>query len=164
LSNWDKREWVPAEPFARWLNERVTYWEQSSKDAALRKVLEEIGWTDYSVEAGLRRLFRMRYMRLESAHGRKKGVSRGVPFVGRVDQFRRSIVEDALHNAGVLFADLYPEIAAAEDVLLEPEAWCPGCRAEVTPVNGQCTFCDWRVGPKTGQVLQGRKLSGRVAA
>jgi hypothetical protein len=70
-------------------------------------------------------------------------------------------VEDALHHAGVLFEELYPEIAAAEEVMLEPEKWCPHCRESRHPINGLCAFCDWRLGPETGQTLHGRMLTKR---
>lgn len=164
-------EMIPAQPFSDWLNNRVAYWEQRydghhglppGEDSPAARVARECGWAG---ETGLRRLYRHRHRVLESAVGKNRH-SKGVRTVRVTDWFPRDVVEDALHEAGVLFSDVYPEIAAAEDVVLEPAKWCAGCREERTPINGVCPFCEWRLGPSTGQVLLGRKLSRgrRVAA
>jgi hypothetical protein len=164
-------EVIPAEPFARWLNERVEYWvrcygvEEGRRMGELAdgitagpclRVVHECGWT---ADAGLRRLHRMRRQLREDRVGRqqRQGI-KGTPVVGHTDWFERHTVEDALFHAGVPFGDLYPEIAAAEDVALEPDAWCPWCRATRTPIGGLCPWCEWRCGPPTGQVLRGYRL------
>jgi hypothetical protein len=165
------REMIPAQEFADYLNNRVAHWEQrlnghyclpSGEDAPAVRVARECGWVG---ETGMKRLYRFRHRLLESATGKNRH-NKGIRTVTVTDWFPRDVVEDALHEAGVPFADVYPEIAAAEDVFLEPAKWCAGCREERTPINGVCPFCEWRLGPSTGQVLLGHKLSHgrRVAA
>lgn len=158
-------EMVPAVPFANWLNERVKYWEQRAPSTtpepgetafergAGTRVLGEIGWQEG--DSALRRLYKYRYRRFDS---KKKVNGRFVRYVYAPDCYPRDIVEDALDHAGVPFADLYPEIAAADEVELEPETWCPACREHRTPIDGLCPFDDWRIGPPTGQRLAGRLL------
>jgi hypothetical protein len=152
-------ERVPAAPFANWLNQRIAYWEarEDSLNAVIH-LLDEIGWP---VQSGSRRLYRYRRMLAETRRGRdnSRGIPRGKAMTLVATEYPRAVVEDALHHAGVLFSEVYPEIAAAEDLELEPAKWCPGCREERTPINGQCAFCDWRIGPKTGQKLHGRRLA-----
>lgn len=157
------REEVPAEPFARWLNERYEYWEQRCRyidtsrpgEHPTSRVCQEIGWEG---ETGVRRLWRYRHRLSETAKGRTR-TSRGTRVLLTMQTFPRDVVEDALHHADVMFMELYPDIAAAEELDLEPAQWCPGCREERTPIDGHCPFCEWRVGPSTGQVLRGRKLA-----
>jgi hypothetical protein len=154
---------IPAQPFADWLNERIEHWQtvlpgDPKNSGALYRVLEEIGWTPG--EAGVRRLYRYRKCLSETRTGRniRKGIP-GVCITVPVAMYPRPVVEDALHHAGVLFSDLYPAIAASEELWLEPAKWCPGCQASHTPINGQCPFCDWRLGPPTGQQLRGERLA-----
>jgi hypothetical protein len=162
MSRYQNTEMIPAKPFADLLNARVEFWERrlsadglpSDRGATVR-VAHEFGWTDG--ESGIRRLYRLRFRTLESTTGRSKH-SKGVRKISIAETFRRDLVEDALHHAGIQFADLYPDIAAAEDLELEPSKWCCGCREERTPINGVCPFCEWRLGPSTGQVLRGSKL------
>ena len=157
-------EVVPSLPFAEWLNRRVS---EHEADAArgygpdeygpIIRMCIELGWSP--TDAAARRLYRMRYMISETSRGRKsRRGEKGVRVLGVADWYTRSVVEEALFHAGVPFGELYPEIVAAEDLVLEPEAWCPGCRESRSPINGQCPFCEWRLGPPTGQALLGRRL------
>lgn len=54
--------------------------------------------------------------------------------------FERAPVEDALHTAGVSFAAIYPEIAAEEDLELQPDRWCWHCQEAVTPIKDECPW------------------------
>lgn len=162
-------EMVPAQPFADLLNARVAYWERElaggvlpGDDGPTVRVARQFGWVHNKEDAdtGVRRLYRHRHRVMESAKGKSRG-SKGTRTVYLTDEFRRDIVEDALHHAGIPFAELYPEIAEAEEVELEPAKWCPNCQEERTPINGICAFCNWRIGPATGQVLRGRFIRKR---
>lgn len=80
-----------------------------------------------------------------------------------VTTYARYPVEDALEALGIPFADVYPEIAAADDVELEPEAYCAQCRDDVIPLDGSCPWCDGPVGQRKPRSIprrgQGRRLS-----
>src|SRR5687767_6534999 len=98
---------IPAGPFRDFLNDRIAHWERALEDTgpagqtgARRKVCEELGWP---FDTGMRKLYRMSHG-LRGV-GRHAG-SRDIP----TDYFNRVTVEDALHNAGVAFGDLYPEL------------------------------------------------------
>lgn len=111
-------ERLPSRPFADWLNERIARWEaRLGGEAALKKVCDEIGWTD---DAGMRRLYRYRRMLSESTRGKSKqrGV-RGVTFVTITDSFARQPVEEALHHAGVRLGELYPYEALLDEFQME---------------------------------------------
>ena len=168
-----KLERVPAAPFARWLNQRLEYWRRQEQmnslipglagtdSSSIKRLLQEIGWPD--ADSGARRLYRYRRMISETAVGKNARLGiRGTAVTRTTETYPRQIVEDALHHAGVLFSEVYPEIAAAEDQHLEPEAWCPGCQDMTHPINGQCAWCDWQITKPTGQTLMGRVL--KVAA
>jgi hypothetical protein len=147
-------EQIPSAPFARWLNEqlaRLSGREHGDIQAAILSLAYECGWHGAN-DGGVRKLYRFRkQLRSSSLNGRKQDI----PTV----TFPRAPVEDALFCAGVPFEDVYPEIAAREQVLLEPAGWCPDCREERTPIDGLCPFCNWRLGPRTGQKLMGRVLN-----
>jgi hypothetical protein len=140
------KEYVPAEPFGRWLQVRFEFHryrlalpgdDAGASMGAHRALADELGWNG---DGGVRKLYRYRHMRKETARGsRRNGTRVGVVF----DQthFPRCEVEEALHFAGVSFWELYPEIAAAEDVPLEPEMVCWECKDLVTPINGLCPWC-----------------------
>jgi hypothetical protein len=170
---------IPAQPFSDWLNNRVAYWEQrlnghyclpSGEDAPAVRVARECGWIG---ETGTKRLYRFRHRLLESAVGKNRH-NKGVRITRVTDWFPRDVVEDALHEAGVLFADVYPEIAAAEDVFLEPAKWCAGCREERTPINGICARsasggsvrrparCCWATSCLTGEGWRHEREGSRV--
>ena len=174
---------MPAWPFAEWLNQRVAVYEsrvQRGEDnrSALAKVADECGWG--REDGGLRKLYRYRHM--------QKGTS--VKVQGqrnkhrRVDitahTFLRDAVEDALHMAGVDFAELYIGWASRvqgtggrpADVIrfidaYEPivrdllcpvvvrEAYCVPCR-EVT-LRDEAGACQWCAGASEFQ----RKLQRR---
>lgn len=59
-----------------------------------------------------------------------------------VDTFPRNRVEDLLDALDVSFADVYPEIVAAEDRPLEPDGYCASCREVVSPIDGCCPWCE----------------------
>src|SRR4051812_10610355 len=152
----DRRERVPAEPFARWLNQRLAWWEKeaplevvkvSQANGSLGPIqclLLEIGWP---LDKGPRRLYRYRRLRSETSVGRNlRQGKRGTLAVKLQREFPRDVVEDALDHAGVLFGDLYPDIVAAEAVEPEPRRWCPTCAEMTTPIGGCCPWCETRVG------------------
>lgn len=58
------------------------------------------------------------------------------------ETFARDVVENALERLDFRFEDVYPEIAAAEDIALEDDAYCAGCREIVTPIDGICPWCE----------------------
>lgn len=163
-------EMVPAEPFARWLNQRLAWWEKRALIESVVKpsrgdvgslgpmqcLLLEIGW---SLDSGPRKLYRYRSLRRETTIGKspRRGI-RGIAVVKPMLECQRAIVEEALHHAGVPFSDLYPDIAAAEAVEPEPQRWCPMCDEQTTPIGGCCPWCETRVGPETGQKLAGRSF------
>lgn len=150
------QEAVPSGPFAEWLNQRYAHYAHLGQDGTVKLCLD-IGWPPDG--SGARRLYRHRHQLSESSTGKSRKLGRkGARKVSHCELFSRAVVEDALFNAGVEFGDVYPEIAASEDIMLEPSAWCPGCREERSPINGVCAFCEWRIGPETGQVLRGRRL------
>jgi len=118
---------VDAEPFKQWL-------DQQCDAAPLDEVADMIGF-GYS-PTGVRRMFRYRYGRIETARN-------GQPVIAAATVYPRSVVEDALHRVRPgLFYDLYPEyLHELDDVTLEPDAWCPFCQQLVTPIDGLCPFC-----------------------
>lgn len=63
-----------------------------------------------------------------------------------VDTISRYYVEDALTHAGVDFYELYPALEAERDIELEPDEWCDRCGEDVTPIGGQCPWCDLMLG------------------
>jgi hypothetical protein len=165
-------EMVPAEPFSDWLNQRVAYWAtrldgaggHEGETGPAAHVCQEVGWwgsLKRERDTGIRKLYRFRTRHSEKTVGRVKGGGRGVIVKVEATEFPRDVVEEALHHAGVLFEELYPGIAAAEEVMLEPEKWCPHCQEARHPINGVCAFCDWRLAPATGQTLRGRMLTKR---
>ena len=128
---------VDAAPFRDWI-------ETHCRLQGAEAVVELIGFADVdelpaqgrraAIEAGKRRLFRYRHGRLET--------KRNNAYVTLdATTFPRSVVEDALHHVRPgLFFELYPELAD-EDIMLEPDAWCPFCEQMVTPVDGLCPWC-----------------------
>lgn len=138
LHNHRIKEPIPAGPFMRWINDRVNA-------TSIETVCEQIGWDTQSRDAGPRRLYRYRYGRSETNRGGSKG-KRGLAVVVPATHYERSVVEDALHHAGVWLEDVYPRDlypALYEDIPLEPEAWCPGCQAHCTPIYSECPWCNW---------------------
>lgn len=143
----DVLEKVPAEPFTRWLNERYEFHCRRMgvvSDPDLNRMAnpslalcDEIGWPEH----GIRRLYRYRHGRVETHKGRTK-TRKGVPLVKPATHWRRDVVEEALHHAGVPFSDLYPEIAAAEDIPLERAMTCWKCNDVVHTIHGMCPWCD----------------------
>jgi hypothetical protein len=148
-------EHVPAEPFVRWLNQRLAVLAKRSRgdvNMAVIALARECGWAHSSSDGGVRRLYRFRKQRRSTSRG---GIKQDI----ETTTFPRDTVEEALFAAGVAFEDLYPEIAEREAVVLEPEGWCPDCREHRTPIDGLCPFCEWRIGPATGQTLAGRRMA-----
>jgi len=147
-------EYVPATPFSQWLQERYEFHVRrfnigygsladSGPGPAIAAVCQEIGWEG---DAGTRRLYRYRHQLSESRVGKKRGKNGdrnpGISVTRTAEQWPRRVVEDALHRAGVLFEDLYPEIAAAEDRPLEPAMDCWTCSDVVHPIGGRCPWCE----------------------
>lgn len=126
-----RSEQIPAAPFARWLNER--YGQLAAQDGhdlntACQALARELGWTDISADAGVRKLWRLRkQLAASSVKGRKCEVP--------TDTFSRQVVIEALHHAGVPLGDLYPYEAIVDEFQLEydvpltearrlADAWC----------------------------------------
>lgn len=145
---------VSALPFAGWLNERFAEYERDYKEGAngvgaVSRLAREIGFADnVNEDSAARRLYRYRRMVTESARGKHAdGKKRRV--VLSVTEFGRDVVEEALSRVDPgLFYELYPEHAREkldasgfEDIVLEPDAWCPHCNEYVTPIDGLCPWC-----------------------
>lgn len=108
---------VPAGPFAAAINREVG--RLGDQDVA------------YRLRVDVRTVFR--YKTSLDAEGRP------------TDNYARKQVEDVLERLDLSFADLYPEIAATDDIPLEPEAFCGSCHEVVTPLHGACPWCDGAV-------------------
>jgi hypothetical protein len=122
-------EWLPAAPFAQWLNQRVAYWENHPYRKAANEttntgdtsptgqVCYEIGWLDDATSQ--RRLYRMRHQLSESSTGRRRGETPGIRKTTQTERFNRRVVEEALHHAGVLLSELYPYEALIDEFVAE---------------------------------------------
>lgn len=127
----DYGEPIPAGPFIAWLNDKL---EKLATDETL--VLSGLEAADVPTmtilgdQLGISERAVYRYKNSLSSVGEP------------TDTFPRNRVEDMLDAADVRFEDVYPDIAAAEDVELEPEAFCTSCRDIVTPISGACPWCD----------------------
>lgn len=171
MREYQTSERIPSRPFAEWLNQRAAYWaaryplpipsergihytgeklKEVRERVGLADLLSEIGWAPLGA-AGHRKLHR--YRRELSCTKDERGKTVTVPTA----MYARHVVEEALFNAGVPFEDLYPEIAAEEQVEIEPKRWCCGCRETVTPIGGQCPWCSKRLALPTGQKLLGSR-------
>lgn len=118
---------VPIEPFMQFLDWRTKYHEAFSEFPS-RALGLELGWGDD--RGAVTRVNRYR-------RGIKNdGQSGVVP----AESWPRATVEDAIDHAGFRFADWYPEVAAAEDLPLEPEQLCWGCEDLVSPIGGKCPW------------------------
>jgi hypothetical protein len=110
-----KSEQIPAAPFTRWLNERLGQLvAQGNVDlnSACRALARELGWTDISVDAGTRKLWRLRkQLSASSANGKKCEIP--------TETFSRQVVIEALHHAGVPLGELYPYEAIVDEFQLE---------------------------------------------
>lgn len=123
------REGIPAEPFARWLNERIDYWTKRLDFADRRVPVEgelspivtvcrELGWPEDAT--GVRRVYRMRHQLADSAIGKKNGQpGTGVRTVQHTPEFNRRTVEEALHHAGIRLGELYPHEALVDEFAME---------------------------------------------
>jgi hypothetical protein len=165
-------EQIPAAPFRDLLQQRMDRYERMfgfhgvSNDAGLgcspsQRLADDCGWPG---EAGVRKLYRYRY-------GLKEGSLNGKKGARPTHTFPRDMVEEALHELGVNFTQLYGDYAArlegsrapARDVLtfirtFEPlaedlvgpvevrEAWCVRC-AEVT-LRDRAGDCQWCAGAR----------------
>jgi len=90
------------------------------------RLVTELGWT---IEAGTRRLHRWTHP------------DQGDGFSGLVE---RAVIEDALHHAGVQFADVYPDLDD-DDQGEQTEAYCNRCHDTVTAIDGICPWCETAV-------------------
>lgn len=64
-------------------------------------------------------------------------------------QATREFIVKVLDHAGIDIGDVYPELAV--DVALEVDAFCPRCHEIVTPIAGECPWCDGPVKDKAGR-------------
>ena len=146
-------ESIPPEPFQAWIFSRLEYHQrqvdlevgQAGAPGAIQRLCTEIGWEWTDTNA--RKLYRWRHGMSDTKVGGRFGKTVSVP---RKLGFERASVEDALHNAGVDFYELYPEFAHERDGSPEPEAWCPNCQNHVLVVRNKreqpvCIWCDWRM-------------------
>lgn len=109
---------VPAAPFSRWINDRVDYWERRlGGEAALARFCAEVGWPG---EGGMRKLYRYRRQIMESYVGKNKARGeRGTPVVKLAEVYKRKVVEEALHHAGVRLGEVYPFEALIDEFQME---------------------------------------------
>lgn len=165
-----RREYILSRPFREWLEQRFICWEDRLRReegtvtggigtiSPAVALAQELGWDG---ESGMRRLWRFRFERKDgSINGVKVG---GLPTAF----FARDIVEEAMHEAGVNFDDLYIEYAhrmegergrpvdvltfitgyldLAADLCDGPyhrEAYCRKCRERtLRDRDGQCIWC-----------------------
>lgn len=139
-------------PMREWLSERLYSFELRElginadalgAQAILsphQRLLRLVGWDHERGDAGSRRLHR---------------------WLNEAEALDRRDVEEALHHAGVHPGEVYPGLA--QDVELEPEAYCHACREDVTPIGGRCPWCDAEIGERPlrsiRRVGQGRLLT-----
>jgi len=130
MSRPEYEERVPAAPFVAWLNreaERIEADETLFGNNGQARASAALG---DRLEVAERTIWRWRNS-VDPTTGEE------------TNNYARKVVEDALDRAGgVTFADLYPDVVAADDVELEPEAYCASCHELVTPVGGKCPWCD----------------------
>lgn len=127
-----RKERIPAHPLAFWLNQRLNRYIRENQytptdqtpHAAVKELARDLDISDRAL---------YRYLRSLNAYGKP------------TDTFIRARVEDMLHEAGVGFYEVYPDLA--EDVDLEPDAWCRQCGEMVTPISSSCPWCSVRVDP-----------------
>lgn len=133
------KEPIPSGPFMRWLNDRIA-------ESDVNTVCDRLGWQTLSRDAGARRMYRYRYGRSETRRGRLSSEGRkGRAVVLPATHFERSIVEDALHHAGVRLEDVYSRElypALFEDIPLEAEMFCANCQDTCTPIRSTCPWCE----------------------
>lgn len=132
---------IPPRPFQQLIEDLV------AKGYTTEELVIKFGWDDgMKPESGLRKLYRYRYGRTESARGRKQHLGiNGEYKVLRMVAYERGVVEEALFNADIQFEDVYkPELYPAlyEDIPLEDEMFCAGCQDHCTPIRGVCPWCD----------------------
>jgi hypothetical protein len=114
-----RSELIPAAPFAQWLNQRfgeLAAQEDSDLNSACVRLAKELGWTDVSVEAGERKLYRFRKQMRAGSRIVKGKVKKG-DFPTEV--FSRQVVVEALHHAGVPLGDVYPYEAVVDEFQME---------------------------------------------
>lgn len=142
-----KHEWIDPRPFADWLNDRVAKYEADDKYTSaspalgpLRRLCRELGWGDS--DNACRKLYRYRRQLTDTKAG-------GLRVTKPAKGVSRTVVEDALHHAGVEFYDVYPEFARERSGAPDPEAWCPSCQEHVLVVRAgsvfRCAWCSWRM-------------------
>jgi hypothetical protein len=131
------REPIPLGPFSKFLEDLV-------QAGSVQRACEVLGWVGGHPDAGARRLYRYRYQRNETNRGGKLG-KKGPLVVIPMLHVERSLVEDALHHAGVDFKVVYPPErfpALFEDIPLEPEVFCATCQDSCSPIKSVCPFCE----------------------
>lgn len=147
-----KHEWIDPAPFAALINARCArYLEEAGGTLAnvpdgmgpAGRICDDFGW-GYT-ENSQRRLYRYRYQITDTKVN-------GLRVVKKAQGISRTVVEDALHAAGIDFYDLYPEYAHERSGPLAPEAWCPSCQEHVmlervrqgaTGHRFRCIWCKW---------------------
>jgi hypothetical protein len=106
-------EYVPAAPFADWLNQRLGEIASGTElEEACAILAEEVGWSDTSKQAGIRKLYRFRHQLMSGSVG---SVKKERP----TDVFTRRSVEEALNHAGLRLGELYPYEALVDEFVME---------------------------------------------
>lgn len=135
MSGGQYREPLPVAPFTAWAEGRIAairseigadYGRGGSNTGAdmnyVERFMVEIGWDFHN---GPRKLYR--WMNPDQGDGHSGVVE-------------RAEIEDALHRAGVLFSDLYPDLDADPQALRD--GYCAACRRDVNTTDGYCPWCD----------------------
>lgn len=146
VGNKGNSEKIPVGPFVDWLE--TTYEkEQANGGAYAERVAVKLGLCPPSPsrkesDAAVRCLYRLRKAKVETRRDGKRVVFDATEYV------RKDVQTMCDHVDGTLFEKLYPDVDAAgeeldpfADVTLEPDAWCPYCKQNVTPIDGLCPWC-----------------------
>lgn len=131
---WSGGPRIPAKPFVDWLHrelarlskdETIVHIGQASGDRPINRALaDRLGIT-------ARRL--NNYLRSCDGSGRP------------TESFFQERIEDLLEHAGLRLWDVYDDLSF-DDIVLEPDAYCEKCRDIVTPIRGECPWCDTTIG------------------
>lgn len=122
---------LPAQPFIDWCNAQLDRLRHDETIAAHTGAGSAVKGGEHQVLAdrlGITERTLYRYLRSIDGSSRP------------TETYGAHLLEDMLEHAGLRLADVYPDTEV--DVELETDAYCASCRDIVTPINGQCPWCD----------------------